>query len=71
VRPEGLGQFKKNAPHRDLKPRPSGLQHSYRTLKKLPIEPIFDKRLKYKTNYNQHGERIWEQENRHTSKTIE
>jgi hypothetical protein len=27
VRPEGLGQFK-NPPHRDLNPRPSGLQHS-------------------------------------------
>jgi hypothetical protein len=29
VRPEGLGQFeKKNPPHQDLNPRPSGLQHS-------------------------------------------
>jgi hypothetical protein len=27
VRPEGLGKFK-NPPHRDLNPRPSGLQHS-------------------------------------------
>jgi hypothetical protein len=27
VLPEGLGQFK-NPPHRDLNPRPSGLQHS-------------------------------------------
>jgi hypothetical protein len=24
VRPEGLGQFKKNPPHQDLNPRPSG-----------------------------------------------
>jgi hypothetical protein len=28
VRPEGLGQFKKNPTHRDLNPRPSGLQHN-------------------------------------------
>jgi hypothetical protein len=27
VQPDGLGQFK-NPPHRDLNPRPSGLQHS-------------------------------------------
>jgi hypothetical protein len=26
VRPEGLGQLKKNPPHRDLNPRPYGLQ---------------------------------------------
>jgi hypothetical protein len=28
VRPERLGQFKKNPPHQDFTPRPSGLQHS-------------------------------------------
>jgi hypothetical protein len=28
MRPEGLGQFKKNPPHRELNPRPSGLQYS-------------------------------------------
>jgi hypothetical protein len=38
VRPEGLGQFKKNPPHRDLNPRPSGLQHSALTTT-LPRAP--------------------------------
>jgi hypothetical protein len=40
------------------------------TLKELPTEPIFDKVSKYKTNYNQHGERIWEKADTITSKTI-
>jgi hypothetical protein len=39
VRPEGLGQFK-NRPHRDLNPRPSGLQHSALTTT-LPRAPRF------------------------------
>jgi hypothetical protein len=38
VQPEGLGQFKKNPPHRDLNPRPSGLQHSALTTT-LPRAP--------------------------------
>jgi hypothetical protein len=36
--PEGFGQFKKNPPHRDLNPRPSGLQHSALTAT-LPRAP--------------------------------
>jgi hypothetical protein len=38
VWPEGLGQFK-NPPHRDLNPRPSGLQHSALTTT-LPRAPF-------------------------------
>jgi hypothetical protein len=39
VRPEGLGQFKKNPPHRDLNPRPSGLKHTALTTT-LPRAPF-------------------------------
>jgi hypothetical protein len=38
VRPEGLGQLRKAPPHRDLNPRPSGLQHSALTTT-LPRAP--------------------------------
>jgi hypothetical protein len=40
VRPEGLGQFKKNSPHQYLNPRPSGLQHSALTTT-LPRAPCY------------------------------
>jgi hypothetical protein len=41
VRSEGLGQFKKNPPHRDLNPRPSGLPPSAltTTLPRAPPHP--------------------------------
>jgi hypothetical protein len=41
VRPEELGQLK-NTPHRDLNPRPSGLQHSAftTTLPRAPLDLI-------------------------------
>jgi hypothetical protein len=40
VRPEGLGQFKKNPPHRDLNPQLSGLLHSALTTT-LPRAPLY------------------------------
>jgi hypothetical protein len=47
VRPEGLGQYKKNPPHWDLNPRPSGLQHSAltTTLPHAPALLLFIKKM--------------------------
>jgi hypothetical protein len=52
VRSEGLGQFK-NPPHRDLNPRPSGLQHSALTTT-LPRDPfvVFYRELYSATIYS-------------------
>jgi hypothetical protein len=51
MRPEGVGKFLRNPPHRELNTRPSGLQHSAltTTLPRAPNEEKSSVNLKHQT----------------------